>query len=81
MQNPNQPYQMRVDKDRRLLDLSFPEMDGKPYTLLTFSQAKSLAKDILRVIRDETADSTNVKWQKDLHDIRDMLERAFGPNH
>jgi len=77
MQNTNQLCQVRVDKDRHLLDISLPEMDGKSYIFLTFPQATTLAKDILRVIRDESADSTNVKWQKDIHDIRVMLEQAF----
>ncbi len=86
MQNANQKCQVRVDKDRHLLDISLPEMDdGKPYIFLTFAQATALAKDILRVIRDETADSTNAnstqQWQKDVQDIRVMLERAFGHNH
>jgi len=81
MQNANQLCQVRVDKNRHLLDISLPDTDGQPYIFLTFPQATALAKDILRVIRDETADSTNVKWQKDVHEIRVMLERAFGPNH
>ncbi len=48
-----QPYQVRVDRNGQSLDLSFPEMTRKPYVLLTFAQAKSLAKTILQVVRDE----------------------------